>query len=423
MGRRLRSQPRLQELETIYREHHRRVRWVLRGRGVGDDVLDDLVQEVFLALYRRLPERDPSVPMPSWVAGVARNIAFSHRRSSARRIAAVRELPEPAPVVEPDEAIARRRAWVELEAFLDALDPDQREVFVLSELLGMKVPEVAAVVDAPLNTLYSRLRLARRRFNARFGPAANDGLAAAGRAECPSKRQRQHAWVMIAGQASALATPVAAVATGSVAVKWLLAGGLAAGAIGTVAVVADDDAAGSATRQAAVSERPAAAAKQSESPNSGQRSPSSSPAGTAEARPRDPLPPAIDLRAETSDAVASLSATGAKPVPSGRPSTSASSTPASPLGDQDPLGATVVALRSAQQAMQHARAGDALAALDRLSAASVAPTLRREFHSIARDAACRLGKTERAQREHDALVKRGAAVKTAAPCEKKSTTP
>ena len=186
MGRRLRSDARLQELEAIYREHHRRVRWVLRSRGVDDDLLDDLVQEAFVAIFRRLPDRDPELPMALWVTGIARNVAFSHRRSSARRIEASRKMPPPSPEIEPDEAVERRHAWGQLQTFLDGLDEAQREVFVLSDLLGMKVPEVANVVDAPLNTLYSRLRLARRRFNDRFGDDGEAQLERAGQGEAPS---------------------------------------------------------------------------------------------------------------------------------------------------------------------------------------------------------------------------------------------
>jgi RNA polymerase sigma-70 factor (ECF subfamily) len=48
---------------------------------------------------------------------------------------------------------------------LDQLSPDQRDVFVLAELEQLTAPEIAVATSTPLNTVYSRLRLARARFN------------------------------------------------------------------------------------------------------------------------------------------------------------------------------------------------------------------------------------------------------------------
>jgi RNA polymerase sigma-70 factor (ECF subfamily) len=61
--------------------------------------------------------------------------------------------------------IAERNADLELiESLLAKLDEPKREVFVMVEILGMTVPEVAQALDMPLNTAYSRLRLARQSF-------------------------------------------------------------------------------------------------------------------------------------------------------------------------------------------------------------------------------------------------------------------
>jgi len=49
-------------------------------------------------------------------------------------------------------------------AFLDELDEDKRIVFVLADVEGMPVPEIAELVGIKLNTAYSRLRAARQQF-------------------------------------------------------------------------------------------------------------------------------------------------------------------------------------------------------------------------------------------------------------------
>lgn len=159
------------EQQAIYREHHRRIRRVLQSRGIGDEVLEDLVQEVFIVLYRRLPDRDHNVPLTTWIAGIARNAAFSHRRSVARKRAAARAIPEPVPAPGLDEVVAKSQAWLELWRFLDGLPVEQREIFVLVDLHGMRVPEVATLTGVPLNTLYSRIRIVRRRLEDHFGLA------------------------------------------------------------------------------------------------------------------------------------------------------------------------------------------------------------------------------------------------------------
>ncbi len=87
---------------------------------------------------------------------------------------ATHKLLEPTPYIGLDELVARREAWFELSRFLAGLKLEQRRVFMFVDLLGMRMPEVATLVEAPLDTLYSRIRSARRSFRQRF---ANEGRA------------------------------------------------------------------------------------------------------------------------------------------------------------------------------------------------------------------------------------------------------
>ncbi|MEM6992000.1 MAG: sigma-70 family RNA polymerase sigma factor [Myxococcota bacterium] len=419
MGRHLRSDPRVAELETLYREQHRRVRWVLRGRGVTDDVLDDLVHEAFLAIFRRLPERDPAVPLTSWVSGVARNVAFSHRRSSARRVAAVQALPEPPDAEQPDETVARRHAWMQLDEFLSGLDAEQREVFVLAELLGMRVVEVADVVDAPLNTLYSRLRIARQRFAARFGDDHAEQLRRAGQGECPTRAQRRHAWMLLSTELFGAAPVAAATATTSVGLKWLLAGGVAVGVAGVAAVAVQRN-------------QPAATVRRSSSPT--EPAADAAPA-TVTASPVPPTRPAVTPAVAPSVApavapsvVPSKIVAPTRGVPIAAPPTRQRTAPAAatpqpePSPTPDPLSETVETLRNAQRQLREGDPEGALATVDALGARAHGP-MRPELHRIERQAACDMGKTERATRARDALVARGALRAGEPVCEEKVAPP
>jgi RNA polymerase sigma-70 factor (ECF subfamily) len=139
--------------------------------GVRADDVEDVVQEVFLVIHRRLGEFHGLSTMRTWIYGIAVNVARNHRRASLRRHEPARET-DPAQterVAEtsdraPDALLAKARAAALLLRLLEDLDPDSREVFVLAELEEMTAVEIGEVLSLNPNTVSSRLRKARRRF-------------------------------------------------------------------------------------------------------------------------------------------------------------------------------------------------------------------------------------------------------------------
>jgi RNA polymerase sigma-70 factor (ECF subfamily) len=75
----------------------------------------------------------------------------------------------------PEEAMAAQQDRALVARALGALDLDRRAVFVMHELEGQAVPEIARALAIPLNTAYSRLRLARRDFVDAVRSARSDG--------------------------------------------------------------------------------------------------------------------------------------------------------------------------------------------------------------------------------------------------------
>ncbi|MCA9712582.1 MAG: sigma-70 family RNA polymerase sigma factor [Myxococcales bacterium] len=150
------------EFGEVYARHYDAAWRCLRALGVPPDAIDDATQDVFMVVMRRLPAFDHAAPVRSWILGIARNMALKYRdrqRRAAPRLALV-----PAEPPAPEDVVARRDAAAVVERFLDSLDADQRAVFVLAQLEGSSVAEVAQILGINLNTAYSRLRLARRRF-------------------------------------------------------------------------------------------------------------------------------------------------------------------------------------------------------------------------------------------------------------------
>jgi RNA polymerase sigma-70 factor (ECF subfamily) len=153
------------DFAEVYEAHLAFVWRNLRRLGLRDAAIDDAVQEVFIVVHRRLAELATVESLSGWLYGVLRRVAATHRRSVRRR--GTDALPEtlagglgPAP----DEAAARAQASRWLAGFLDELPEDQRHVFVLIELEQLPAGEVAASLGLSINTIYSRLRLARSRF-------------------------------------------------------------------------------------------------------------------------------------------------------------------------------------------------------------------------------------------------------------------
>lgn len=146
--------------DACYREHFAFV-WRLVGAfGVEPGARDDLVQETFLVVRRRLGSFQPDRPMRAWIAGIARRVVSHHRR--ARDRAARREAGWSYTASDDPEATLERADAVALiESFLDELDHDKREVFVLMEIERMTAREVEAIVGVNHRTLHTRLRAAR----------------------------------------------------------------------------------------------------------------------------------------------------------------------------------------------------------------------------------------------------------------------
>lgn len=154
----------------IYEQHFDFVWRAARRLGVSHDALDDIVQETFVVVHRRLGEPRSS-SLRTWIYGVAAFTVRNHRRSLRRKSPHARGEPDPDPdelgdhdADSPERSAQKAEAARALHAVLQQLDEDQREVFVLVELEELSAPEVADALELNVNTVYSRLRLARASF-------------------------------------------------------------------------------------------------------------------------------------------------------------------------------------------------------------------------------------------------------------------
>lgn len=156
------------EFEAIYDRYFEFVWNSARRLGVQASFLDDVVQEVFLVIHSRLGELRQPEALRSWIYGIVRRAASTHRRKHASSVQSLSENPVEATLQAKgpsphDQAELSSQEQI-LGAILARMTEPKREVFMLVELEEMSVPEAAEALQIPLNTAYSRLRHARAEF-------------------------------------------------------------------------------------------------------------------------------------------------------------------------------------------------------------------------------------------------------------------
>lgn len=132
-------------------------------RGGGAD-LEDVVQEVFLQVHRSLGDFRGQSKFSTWLHRVTVNVVLMSRRAARSRPVFATEISEHEPDRgrSPDEETARSRRVDAFRRVLDRLPEKKRTVFVLHEIEGLPPAEIAAIVDAPVLTVRTRLFYARR---------------------------------------------------------------------------------------------------------------------------------------------------------------------------------------------------------------------------------------------------------------------
>ncbi len=146
-----------------YREHADFVWRSLQHLGVRDADLEDLLQEVFIVVHRKLRGFDGRSRVTTWLFGICLRVAARHRRRAFFRWESQpAEMPERAETTTPEDHATDQQRRRVLERALSRLSLEQRAVFVLFELEGRPCHEIAELVAVPVGTVYSRLHQARQ---------------------------------------------------------------------------------------------------------------------------------------------------------------------------------------------------------------------------------------------------------------------
>ncbi len=153
-------------LASIYRAHADFVWRAVLRLGIPEAQAEDAVQEVFIVVRKKLPQFRGDAAVNTWLYAIARGVCANLRRANERARRKLEVVPPPAPEPGPEEIAVNRDAAALVEAFLRQIPEEQRVVFEMVDIEGMRGPEVARALEMPLGSVYSRLRLARKRFEA-----------------------------------------------------------------------------------------------------------------------------------------------------------------------------------------------------------------------------------------------------------------
>ena len=173
-------------LAQIYEQHFDFVWRNARRLGVPEANADDVAQDVFMIVQRRMADFDGRASVQAWIFGILIRVVRDHRRSFRRKGA--RHVPleyathgttsavEPGPTpVEVAERVEHVRL---LERLLGELDEDKRTLLILSELEQWTLREIAELFGSNTNTIHSRVRAAKRAFEEAYArsQSGKDGL-------------------------------------------------------------------------------------------------------------------------------------------------------------------------------------------------------------------------------------------------------
>ena len=131
--------------------------WRFCAALIDTSTADDLTQETYLRAFRALPQFEGRSIARTWLLGIARRACADHLRAVVRtrrlrdRLTRTFET-----TTAPDPA-----GHISATALLQALSPERREPFVLTQLLGLSYEQAATVLEVPIGTIRSRVARAR----------------------------------------------------------------------------------------------------------------------------------------------------------------------------------------------------------------------------------------------------------------------
>jgi RNA polymerase sigma-70 factor (ECF subfamily) len=187
--------------ERLVARHEKPVWNFLRRFVANAATAEDLLQEVFLRVIKSAHAEESewrgAAKFSTWLYTIARNLCVDHARRAVHRDAASLDGPGhaaadteatlhdriPSSDPAPDARVADRQAKARIDAAIAALPPDQREVFLMREVMEMPFAEIAAAVGVSEPTVKSRMRYALEKLRVSLVELGGDQASGPGKTE------------------------------------------------------------------------------------------------------------------------------------------------------------------------------------------------------------------------------------------------
>ena len=159
--------------ESLFRRYRPRLRRYLGVRTRRPELLDEMVNDTMLVVWRRAGSFDLRSRVSTWIIGIALRVGLkaSHARSPCDELAI--EAPMDSDDV-PERHVARMEVRARLTEALQSLSPEQRAVIELAYFKGLSCREIAQMLGCPQDTVKTRMFYARRRLKVLLAPLAED---------------------------------------------------------------------------------------------------------------------------------------------------------------------------------------------------------------------------------------------------------
>ena len=155
-----------QSFQRVFQAELGYVATSLRRLGVAPRDVEDVSHDLFVEVWKRFDTYDPARPIRPWLFAFAFRFASDYRRLSRHKVEVFVEKDAAESTRGADELLVERAEQLLLFTALESISEERRPVFILFELDGVPMQEIADTLGIPPNTAYSRLRLAREEFSA-----------------------------------------------------------------------------------------------------------------------------------------------------------------------------------------------------------------------------------------------------------------
>jgi RNA polymerase sigma-70 factor, ECF subfamily len=172
-----------QALGCLYDRHKQQVYQTALTITGDREAAADLLQDVFLRLYRYARSVDPTRPIEPWLYRVTANLCYTWLRGRRRWLRPLEDIANWLTGDEDSPAGQEKMVdeeWQQLQKALSALPVAQRMVVVLYYLNDLSIEEIASTLDTPVGTIKSRLHYGREALKKQMKAAQGESLAGLG---------------------------------------------------------------------------------------------------------------------------------------------------------------------------------------------------------------------------------------------------